>query len=75
MVGISGSRAAERAHIFRKGRMKDRGRREGREGEREMRREKKEREGRGSENKGREKGIGEKGSRRTKDNLIHQHLS
>ena len=65
MVGISGSRAAERAHIFRKGRMKDRVRREGREGEREMKREKKEREGRGSENKGR--GKGNRRKRKQKD--------
>ena len=66
MVGISGSRAAERAHIFRKGRIEDRGRREGGEGEKETKRERKE--GRVRIKEG-EKRIGEKGNRRTKDNI------
>ena len=41
MVGISGSRAAERAHIFRKRRIEDRERREEGEGEKETKRERK----------------------------------
>ena len=63
MVGISGSRAAERAHIFRKRRIEDRGRREGGEGGKERGRKGKEERVRIKEG---EKGTG---SRRTKDNI------